>query len=85
MGVPDLGGLGVPNYTVSLIIRFLLALKHERNILILIYLLAILPFWDTVQLAFYICLILIILPGADWPVADDVDNCRRHITRSLEN
>ena len=22
---------------------------------------------------------------SDWPVADDVDNCRRHITRPLKN
>ena len=27
----------------------------------------------------------LILPSADWPVADDVDNCRRHITRPLKN
>ena len=85
-GCSRLGRLGVPGYTVSLIKRFLLALKHERNTLILTYLAAILPFWDTVQLAFYIiCVILIILPSADWPVADDVDNCQRHITRQLKN
>ena len=24
-------------------------------------------------------------PRSDWPVADDIDNCRRHITRPLKN
>ena len=31
------------------------------------------------------CIIRLILPSPDWPVADDVDNCRRHITRPLKN
>ena len=32
-----------------------------------------------------ICLFWLILPSADWPIADDVHNPRRHITRPLKN